>query len=65
MGVVIGSAVMRVLYNAINILGIENTWEYVIIGVVLLGGVVSDELVRRWAARRRAAREAEEAGGKT
>ncbi len=60
LGVVIGSAVMRVLYNAINILGIPNTWEFVIIGLVLLGGVVTDELVRRWAARRRAAREAEE-----
>ncbi len=58
LGVVIGSAVMRVLYNAINILGIPNTWEFVIIGVVLLGGVLTDELVRRWVASRRAAREA-------
>jgi ribose transport system permease protein len=64
LGVVIGSAVMRVLYNAINILGIPNTWEFVIIGAVLLGGVITDELVRRWVARRRAAREAlEEPGG--
>ncbi|HLF93913.1 MAG TPA: ABC transporter permease [Planctomycetota bacterium] len=58
LGVVIGSAVMRVLNNAINLLGIPNTWEFVIIGLVLLGGVIADELVRRWAARRRAAREA-------
>ena len=53
LGVVIGSAVMRVLYNAINILGIPNTWEFVIIGAVLLGGVITDEFVRRWMARRR------------
>ncbi len=58
LGVVIGSAVMRVLYNAINILNIPNTWEFVIIGAVLLGGVLTDELVRRWVAKRRAAREA-------
>jgi ribose transport system permease protein len=64
LGVVIGSAVMRVLYNAINILGIPNTWEFVIIGAVLMGGVITDELVRRWVARRRAARESlEEPGG--
>ncbi|HEX7901010.1 MAG TPA: ABC transporter permease [Planctomycetota bacterium] len=58
LGVVIGSAVMRVLYNAINVLGIENTWEFVIIGAVLLCGVVADEIVRRVAAKRRAAKEA-------
>jgi ribose transport system permease protein len=60
LGVVIGSAVMRVLYNAINVLGIENTWEFVIIGAVLLCGVVADEIVRRVAAKRRAAKEAAE-----
>lgn len=60
LGVVIGSAVMRVLYNAINVLNIDNTWEFIIIGVVLLCGVIADELVRRWVARRRAAREAAE-----
>ncbi len=63
LGVVIGSAVMRVLYNAINILGIRNTWEFVIIGIVLVGGVIVDEAVRRIVAKRRAAREAEEPGG--
>jgi ribose transport system permease protein len=58
LGVVIGSAIMRVLYNAINVLNIPNTWEFVIIGVVLLGGVLADEIVRRLVAKRRAAREA-------
>jgi ribose transport system permease protein len=59
LGVVIGSAVMRVIYNAINILGIPNTWEFVIMGSVLLIGVMADEVVRRIVAKRRAAREAE------
>jgi ribose transport system permease protein len=61
MGVVIGAAVMRVLYNAINILGIPNALEFAIIGLVILAGVVTDEVVRRIVARRRASREAESA----
>jgi len=45
-GVVIGTAVMRALYNAINLLEQPTYWEYVIIGVVLLFGVMIDELGR-------------------
>ena len=56
LGVIIGSAVMRVLYNSINILRIPTHWEFAIIGAVILSGVVVDELVKRVAARRRAAR---------
>ena len=54
LGVIIGTAVMRVLYNAINILGIPTHLEFAIIGAVILAGVVTDELVKRFAARRRA-----------
>jgi ribose transport system permease protein len=56
-GVVIGTALLRVLYNAINILGIPTHLEFAIIGAVILAGVIADELVKRFAARRRAARE--------
>ena len=56
-GVIIGTAVMRVLYNAINILGIPTHLEFAIIGAVILAGVIADELVKRMAARRRATRE--------
>ncbi len=58
LGAVIGVAVMRVLLNAINILGIDSRLEFAIIGAVIYLAVLVDELVRRWAARRRAAREA-------
>jgi ribose transport system permease protein len=58
-GVIIGAAVMRVLYNAINVLGIPTQLEFAIIGLVILGGVVTDELIKRYVSRRRAAREAE------
>lgn len=57
-GVVIGTALMQVLYNAINLLGIGTEWEFLIIGSVLLAGVIADELVKRLAARRRAVRQA-------
>jgi ribose transport system permease protein len=53
LGVLIGTAVMRVLYNAINILGIPTQLEFAIIGAVILLGVITDELVRRYAASRK------------
>ena len=56
LGVIIGSAVMRVLYNSINILRIPTHWEFAIIGAVILSGVIVDELVKRVAARRRSSR---------
>jgi ribose transport system permease protein len=56
LGVVIGAAVIRVLYNAINLVGIETQLEFAVIGIVILFGVVADELVKRIAARRRAKR---------
>jgi ribose transport system permease protein len=58
LGVVIGAAVMRVLNNSINLLKIPSALEFSIIGVVILGGVIVDELVKRFAAKRRAMREA-------
>ncbi len=51
-GVVIGAAVLRLLYNAINILGISTQLEFAIIGAVILCGVTADELVKRIAAAR-------------
>lgn len=45
-GVIIGTAVMRSLYNAINLLEYPTYWEYIIIGGVLLIGVMIDELGR-------------------
>lgn len=57
LGVIIGTAVMRVLYNAINILGIPTHLEFAIIGAVILAGVVTDEVVKRVAAQRRSTRD--------
>ncbi|MDM4018882.1 ABC transporter permease subunit [Roseiconus lacunae] len=52
LGVVIGAAVMRVLYNAINILGISTKLEFAIIGIVILAGVIVDVVVKRMIAKR-------------
>jgi len=53
LGVIIGTAVMQVLNNLITLLKIPQSLEYTIIGAVILIGVLSDELVRRAAAKRR------------
>ena len=63
----IAAAVMRVLSNAINLIdGIDTSTEFAIIGLVILSGVIVDELVKRVAAHRRAIVQAKElAQGKT
>ncbi len=45
LGVIIGTAVMRVLYNAITILGIPTQMEFAIIGAVILAGVIVDAAI--------------------
>ena len=62
LGVVIGTAVMRVLRNSIGLIGIDDRLEFTIIGVVLLIGVIVDEIVKRYAAKRRASIEAKSSG---
>lgn len=53
LGVVFGTAVMQVLNNMIVLLRVSDELEYAIIGLVILLGVLADELVKRVAARRR------------
>ncbi|QDT28487.1 ABC transporter permease [Gimesia panareensis] len=60
LGVVIGAALMRVLRNSITMLGIPSQLEFAIIGAVILVGVISDELVKRYAQQRRAVLQARE-----
>ena len=55
LGVLIATAVMRVLNNAINLSdSLDTSTEFAIIGIVILMGVIIDEIVKRIAARRRA-----------
>lgn len=52
-GVIIGTAIVRVLYNAINILGIPTQLEFAIIGMVIMIGVGADEVIGRISERRK------------
>lgn len=55
LGVVVGTALMQTLYNLIVLVKISDKLEFAIIGAVILIGVIADELVKRVAAKRRAA----------
>lgn len=50
-GVVLGAAILRVLYNAINILAIPTQLEFAVVGVVILLGAMVDEAIRRITSR--------------
>lgn len=53
LGVIIGTALIRILINSINILGIATQLEFVILGVVILLSAITDEVFRRNRGRRR------------
>lgn len=52
LGVIIGASIMRVLYNAPDMIGIASQLEMFTIGFVLLIGIIVDETARRLAASR-------------
>lgn len=52
LGVIIGASIMRVLYNAPDMIGIASQLEMFTIGFVLLIGIIVDETARRVAAQR-------------
>lgn len=52
LGIILGTAVVRVLYNVINILGIATQLEYAVVGIVILGGVAIDDIIKLYAERR-------------
>ena len=53
LGVIIGVAIVRVLYNAINILGIATQLEFAVVGLVILIGVGADEMIKALVVKRR------------
>ena len=56
LGVVIGTALILVLRNVVTLVTNHSNIEFAIIGTVILAGVIADELVKRSAVKRRAAR---------
>ena len=61
LGIALGATLMRLLMNSIQMIGIADTLEPVVLGVVILVGVIVDELVKRIAAKRRASLAAKDA----
>lgn len=53
LGIVLGTALMRVLPNTINLVADSDQLEFAVVGGVILAGAAADELVRRWLRRRR------------
>lgn len=51
-GIVIGAAILQVLQNLVNLLGISSTLNYVVMGGVVLIGVVADQLLKTRAAKK-------------
>jgi ribose transport system permease protein len=43
-GTIIGAAIMSLLYNALNLLGISKFWHQLIIGAIILAAVMADRL---------------------
>lgn len=53
LGIILGTAVVRILYNVINILGIATQLEYAVVGFVILGGVAVDDFIKLYTAKRK------------
>jgi ribose transport system permease protein len=53
LGIVIGTALLRVLENLVNLLGIPSSLNFAVMGAVVLVGVLVDQLFQRRAASNR------------
>lgn len=60
-GVVLGTILLQVLQNLVNLLGIPSSLNFAVMGGVILAGVLADARVAAWRERRREA-EAQAAG---
>lgn len=52
LGVIVGVSLITVMHNGINLLGVNTEWEFAVIGVVILGGVIADAAYKLRAAKR-------------
>ena len=54
-GILIGTALLQVLQNLVNLLGIPSSLNFAVMGAVILIGVIADQVLQRRAARVKAA----------
>jgi ribose transport system permease protein len=52
-GILIGTALLQVLQNLVNLLGIPSSLNFAVMGAVILTGVIADQVLQRRAARAR------------
>jgi ribose transport system permease protein len=55
-GIVIGTALLQVLQNLVNLLGIDSSLNFSVMGAVVLIGVIADQLFQKYNAKRLARR---------
>lgn len=46
-GILIGTALLQVLHNLVNLLGIPSSLDFAVMGAVILIGVITDQLLRK------------------
>lgn len=51
-GVLIGTALLQVLQNLVNLVGIPSSLNFSVVGAVILIGVITDEIIKRRSARK-------------
>ena len=54
-GIVIGAALLQVIQNLVNLLGIPSSLNFAVMGVVILIGAISDQLLQGQSTRRKSA----------
>lgn len=52
-GILIGTALLQVLQNLVNLLGVPSSLNFAVMGAVILIGVIGDQILRRRAAKSR------------
>jgi len=57
-GILLGTILLQVLQNLVNLLGIDSSLNFAVMGAVILIGVLADQLLTKRAATRRAAKPA-------
>jgi ribose transport system permease protein len=55
-GILIGTTLLQVLQNLVNLLGIPSSLNFAVVGTVILLGVITDEIIKKRSAKKAAVR---------
>ncbi|MEN6356806.1 MAG: ABC transporter permease [Armatimonadota bacterium] len=51
-GIIVGSALIRLMDNGINLMGIPSDWQWAVIGIIIICGVIADAMHKQRQAKR-------------